>query len=252
MITAGKLPRFSAVRTMTARSVVLSVLLGAHPAWATASELISLTTDFGIKETTLRVALTRMVSAGDLIRSADGYRLSDRLLARQRRQDEAMRPRTRVWSGHWHLVIVTSVGTDPRTRAALRNTMYDMRFAELREGVWMRPDNLNLELAADVAARVRVLQARDDAPATLAGQLWDLTEWAGVGHRLLEEFGQATDMPGRFVAAAAMVRHLSTDPILPDELLPADWPGARLRAAYHDFATELSALRDLTQLQEAT
>lgn len=103
---------------MTARSVVLSVLLGAHPAWATASDLIRLTADFGIKETTLRVALTRMVGAGDLIRSADGYRLSDRLLARQARQDEAMRPQTRAWHGDWHVVIVTSVGTDARTRRA--------------------------------------------------------------------------------------------------------------------------------------
>lgn len=236
---------------MTARSVVLSVLLGAHPAWATAGELVRLTADFGIKEATLRVALTRMVSAGDLIRSADGYRLSDRLLARQRRQDEAMRPRTRAWRGRWHLVIVTSVGTDPRSRAALRNTMHDKRFAELREGVWMRPDNLDVDLPPDVAARVRVLRARDDAPAELAGQLWDLRQWAGVGHRLLAEIGQATDMPGRFVVAAAMVRHLNADPILPDELLPVDWPGAALRAAYHDFATELAELRDTTQLQEA-
>lgn len=237
---------------MTARSVVLSVLLGAHPAWATASDLVRLTTDFGIKEATLRVALTRMVSAGDLIRSADGYRLSDRLLARQRRQDEAMRPRTRAWRGHWHVVVVTSVGTDPRTRAGLRNTMHDKRFSELREGVWMRPDNLDLQLTPDVAARVRVLRARDDAPAELAGQLWDLTEWAHVGHRLLEELGRAADMPGRFVVAAAMVRHLNADPILPEELLPAGWPGAQLRAAYHDFATELAELRDTTQLQEAT
>ncbi len=237
---------------MTARSVVLSVLLGAHPAWATASDLVRLTTDFGIKEATLRVALTRMVGAGDLIRSADGYRLSDRLLARQRRQDEAMRPRTRAWRGDWHLVVVTSVGTDPRTRASLRNTMHDKRFSELREGVWMRPDNLDLQLAPDVAARVRVLLARDDAPAELAAQLWDLAGWAAEGHRLLEEIGQASDMPGRFVVAAAMVRHLNSDPILPEELLPADWPGARLRAAYHDFATELAELRDTTQLQEAT
>jgi phenylacetic acid degradation operon negative regulatory protein len=35
---------------LTARSVVLSVLLGAHPAWASASELVTLTADFGIKE----------------------------------------------------------------------------------------------------------------------------------------------------------------------------------------------------------
>jgi phenylacetic acid degradation operon negative regulatory protein len=48
-----------------------------------------------------------------------------------------------------------------------------------------------------------------------------------------------------------MVRHLLTDPVLPDELLPADWPGARLRAAYHDFATELLKRREPTQLLEA-
>jgi phenylacetic acid degradation operon negative regulatory protein len=237
---------------MTARSVVLSVLLGAHPAWASASELIGLTADFGIKETTLRVALTRMVSAGDLIRSADGYRLSDRLLARQRRQDDAMRPRTRPWRGDWLVLIVTSVGTDARTRAALRTTMHDKRFGELREGVWMRPDNLELELGPDVTARVHLLRARDAAPAQLAGELWDLPAWAGTGHRLLDEMAAATDGPGRFVLAAAMVRHLLTDPMLPAELLPADWPGTRLRAAYHDFATELAQRRDPTQLVEAT
>ena len=62
----------------------------------------------------------------------------------------------------------------------------------------------------------------------------------------------ASDIPGRFVVAAAMVRHLLADPMLPAELLPADWPGARLRAAYHDFATELAERRNATQLQEAT
>ena len=237
---------------MTARSVVLSVLLGAHPAWASASELIRLTADFGIKETTLRVALTRMVSAGDLIRSDDGYRLSDRLLARQRRQDDAMRPRTTPWRGDWHILIVTSVGTDARTRAALRTSMHHKRFGELRDGVWMRPDNLELELEPDVAHRVRVLKARDDAPAQLAGQLWDLPEWSRYGYRLLDEMAEAADIPARFLVAAATVRHLLTDPTLPAELLPAGWPGARLRAAYHDFATELAQRRDLTQLLEAT
>ncbi|MGV0803747.1 PaaX domain-containing protein, C- domain protein, partial [Mycolicibacterium elephantis] len=65
------MPRLS---RMTARSVVLSVLLGAHPACATASELVRLTADFGLKESAVRVALTRMVSAGDLVRDRDGYR----------------------------------------------------------------------------------------------------------------------------------------------------------------------------------
>ncbi|OBI82798.1 PaaX family transcriptional regulator C-terminal domain-containing protein [Mycobacterium sp. 1245805.9] len=237
---------------MTARSVVLSVLLGAHPAWATAGDLIRLTNDFGIKETTLRVALTRMVGAGDLIRSADGYRLSDRLLARQRRQDDAIDPRTRAWRGQWIVLIVTSVGNDARTRAALRTSLHDKRFGELREGVWMRPDNLDPDLGPELDSRVRTLTARDDAPAELAARLWDLPGWAQTGRRLLDEMAAAPDIPGRFTVAAATVRHLLTDPVLPDELLPSDWPGDRLRAAYHDFAAELLKRREPIQLQEAT
>jgi phenylacetic acid degradation operon negative regulatory protein len=232
--------------------VVLSVLLGAHPAWASAAELIRLTSDFGIKEATLRVALTRMVSAGDLVRSADGYRLADRLLARQRRQDDAMRPQLRPWRGCWTTVIVTSVGTDARTRAALRTTLHHKRFGELREGVWMRPDNLELDLADEDRARVRIVQARDDEPVELAGQLWDLPSWARTGHRLLADMSDAADVPAGFVVAAAMVRHLLTDPVLPEELLPADWPGMRLRAAYNDFAAELLQRRDGIRLVEAT
>lgn len=237
---------------MTARSVVLSVLLGAHPACATASELVRLTADFGIKESTVRVALTRMVSAGDLVRSQDGYRLSDRLLARQRRQDDALNPRLREWNGDWTTLVITSVGTDARTRAGLRTALQHNRFAELREGVWLRPDNLDMVSPADVQDHVRVMHARDADPVGLAAQLWDLTGWAALGHDLLNEIVSATDVPGRFVAAAGIVRHLLTDPVLPAELLPDDWPGSALREAYTNFAAELSSRRDTEQLMEAT
>ena len=36
-----------------------------------------------------------------------------------------------------------------------------------------------------------------------------------------------------------MVRHLSTDPVLPAELLTDDWPGQALRDAYGDYQVEL-------------
>lgn len=229
---------------MTARSVVLSVLLGAHPAYASTAELLRLTDDFGIKDATLRVALTRMVGTGDLIRSDGGYRLSERLLARQRRQDAAVHPRLRSWHGDWVAVVITSVGNDARSRAALRASLSHSRFAELREGVWMRPDNLAVDLDAEVRARSRVLTARDDAPAGLAGRLWDLPGWAQSGNELLAAMAQAVDIPARFTIAAALVRHLLTDPVLPAELLPVDWPGDRMRSAYNDFAAELGRRRN--------
>jgi phenylacetic acid degradation operon negative regulatory protein len=241
----------AALSRMTARSVVLSVLLGAHPAWATAAELIRLTTDFDIKEPTLRVALTRMVGAGDLVRSEDGYRLSDRLLARQRRQDDAINPQQTAWDGTWTTLVITSVGIDARTRAGLRTTLQQNRFAELREGVWLRPANVEPSLPDEVLSRVRVLHGRDDDPTELAGLLWNLPAWAATGRRLLDDMAAAADVPGRFVAAAGIVRHLLTDPVLPDELLPDDWPGTALRDSYARFAAELVARRNESELMEA-
>ena len=237
---------------MTARSVVLSVLLGAHPAWASAAELVRLTADFGIKEPTLRVALTRMVGVGDLVRSEDGYRLSDRLLARQRRQDAAIDPRLCAYDGQWLMLVITSVGTDARTRASLRNTLQQYRFGELREGVWLRPDNLEQVLPQEITGRVRRLRVRDEDPAGLAATLWDLPGWRCTGEQLLRDIAAATDIPGRFVAAAGIVRHLLADPVLPVELLPDHWPGEELRKAYHDFAAELVVRRDGAELLEAT
>ena len=231
-------------QVLTARSVVLSVLLGAHPAWSTAAELLRLTSDFGIREPTLRVALTRMVGGGDLVRSEDGYRLSDRLLARQRRQDDALNPATRDWNGDWITVVITAVGTEARTRAALRTALMDHRFGELREGMWLRPDNLDGQLPAIADGRVRVLRTRDDNPEDLACQLWDLAAWSKTGHRLLREMTAATDVPDRFIVAAAMVRHLLVDPVLPAGLLPADWPADRVRTAYAEFADLLASRRD--------
>ena len=67
--------------------------------------------------------------------------------------------------------------------------------------------------------------------------------WARTGRQLLEDMAAANDIPGRFVAAAGMVRHLLTDPVLPDEFVPDDWPGTALRKSYAQFAAELVAAR---------
>lgn len=230
------------MRRLTARSVVLSVLLGAHPASASVAELVRLTADFGIRESTLRVALTRMVAAGDLVRADDGYRLSDRLLARQRRQDAALSPALRPWDGSWSTVVITAVGADARSRTALRARLRGARFGELREGLWLRPANLepDAELVAELAPRARMLSARDDDPAGLTATLWDLPGWADAGRALVDAMAAAGDIPARFVIAAAMVRHLLADPLLPAALEPDGWPAARLRADYRGFAGEFA------------
>lgn len=231
------------VDRLTARSVILSLLLGLHPASATSAELIRLTSEYEISEAAVRVALTRMVASGDLVRSPDGYGLSDRLLARRRQQDDALRPPTRVWRGAWITVVITSIGIEPRTRADTRRLLCDNRLAELREGVWIRPDNLKLELPIDLEERARILYSYDNAPAELAGMLWDLPGWARTGRELLDGMANASQALEQFVAAAAIMRHLMTDPVLPENLLPARWPGDELRTAYAEFAAEVNDRR---------
>ncbi len=47
-----------------------------------------------------------------------------------------------------------------------------------------------------------------------------------------------------FATAAATLRHLRTDPLLPEALLPPGWPADRLRARY---AVYVEAIQELVR-----
>jgi phenylacetic acid degradation operon negative regulatory protein len=228
-------------RPLSARSVVLSVLLGTHPPELPARELGRLVENFGVGGSTLRAALSRMVAAGDLRRTDAGYRLSERLLRRQSRQDEAVRPRTRAWDGDWEMVVVTATGRSPAERADLRGRLAALRLAELREGVWLRPANLSRPLPAGLDEVAQRCTARPVGDARdLAARLWPLEAWSGTARALLAHADRAGGPADRLALFAAVVRHLLADPVLPPGLLPADWPGDALRAAYADYRRELT------------
>ncbi|RPF31367.1 PaaX family transcriptional regulator [Streptomyces sp. TLI_185] len=226
---------------LSARSVVLSLLLGTHPPELPVKELVRAVEPFGVGGSTLRAALSRMVAAGDLRRTDAVYRLSDRLLARQRRQDEAVEARTRAWDGDWEMVVITATGRGPAERADLRTRLTALRLAELREGVWLRPANLSRPLPDHLEQVGQSYTARPDRPAReLAAQLWPLDTWAATARSLLAHVAEAHRPADRFAAFAAVVRHLLADPVLPPELLPEGWPGARLRAAYATYQGEIT------------
>ncbi|MFF7893170.1 PaaX family transcriptional regulator C-terminal domain-containing protein [Streptomyces sp. NPDC007907] len=228
------------LRPLSARSVVLSLLLGTHPPELPVRELLRLVEGFGVGGSTLRAALSRMVAAGDLRRTDGGYRLSDRLLERQRRQDDAVRPRTRAWDGDWEMVVITATRRGPAERADLRTRLTALRLAELREGVWLRPANLTRALPGDLDPVVQRYTARPDRPpGELAAHLWPLDAWSATARTLLAHIAGSPRPADRLAAFAAVVRHLRADPVLPPELLPADWPGTALRAGYTDYQREL-------------
>ncbi|WP_435768965.1 PaaX family transcriptional regulator C-terminal domain-containing protein [Nocardioides sp. SYSU DS0651] len=239
------------VPLLSARSVVLSLVLGAHPDRMSAAAVVRAGRHLGIPESTVRVALTRAVAAGDLRRDGSGpdgagpaaYGLGERLARRQRHQDEAVRDAETAWDGSWEMAVVVVTGRPGAERAALRDLLAEHRLAELREGTWTRPANLSRPRGYAAEPVLATFAARPDGdPRALAAELWDLRGWAKQGREALAVL-DATGAPAeRLAAAAHLVRHLASDPLLPAALLPADWPAGEMRAAYASYQRELRAL----------
>lgn len=240
------------LKPVTTRSALLTMMLAAEESSLPTRELIGGAGLIGFAEPTVRVALSRMAAAGDVLRHDDGsYSLSERLLARQRRQDEAVHPRTRAWRGPWEMVVVTATGRSAAERAELRSLLAGLRLAELREGVWTRPANLKLDWPAELdQVATRFTGRPEEEPAALASRLWDLDAWADRANELLAA-AQTADPKLRFTACAIAGRHLLDDPVLPDELLPADWPGAALREAHLASRAWLAEMRHSLAAQTA-
>jgi phenylacetic acid degradation operon negative regulatory protein len=231
------------IRPLTARSVVLSTLLGLHPPRLPARYLVRVGDLFGIAEGTVRVALSRMVTAGDLAQTDGQYELTERLLGRQARQDESRSPETRPWGGGWEIAVITAERRSAADRAALRQAMSEFRLAELREGTWLRPANLGRPRPGILVRQCTFLEgAPEGDPAALAAALWDLSGWTDEALALRTALGRADTLAEQFTVSAAVLRHLLKDPLLPSGLLPSDWPGPALRDHYEHFESGFERL----------
>ena len=233
-------------RRMTARSVVLSVLLGAHPAWAIGERTDQAHSGFRHQGTDAAGRADpdgRRRGPGAIRRRLSAVRPAAGPPAPPGRRH---RPAAAVdGTARWTTLVITSVGIDARTRAGAANHVAAERFGELREGVWMRPDNLEAGAARRRAVRgCACCSARDDDPAELAAQLWDLPGWARTGQATARRHGRRhrhsradSSRPQRWCATCSPIR------CCPTNCCPRTGRDA-LRPAYHDFADGTGARRD--------
>lgn len=241
-------------RRLTARSVIASTLLGVSPPELPTRSLVATAELLGVAPGTARVAMSRMVAAGELEAIVDGYRLVGPLLARQSRQALSRRGAQRTWDGSWRMVVVAADGRPAADRAELRAALAALRLGELREGVWLRPANLPggslPDAEALVADRSTTFATRPDDPSALARSLWDLASWAGAATDLqadLDRLGRRladrdpTALAEGFVVSAAVLRHLQADPLLPASLVPDAWPGPLLRSSHATYDAAFKA-----------
>jgi phenylacetic acid degradation operon negative regulatory protein len=135
-------------------------------------------------------------------------------------------------------------------RQALRSAMEHLRYGEVRAGLWVRPDNLPDDANPPEARAIADAQCGwwvgrpEIDPLVLTERLFAPTAWATRADELGRRLGAVTERLGAgdasleadaFLTGAATLVHVRADPLLPEALLPPDWPGTALRAAYDNY-----------------
>jgi phenylacetic acid degradation operon negative regulatory protein len=216
--------------------------------------LIELAEPFGLNERLVRTATARLAKEGWLEGHRAGklseYRLSKH--GRERFAEATKRiysaPDTE-WSGRWTLMVV------PPMRAAERKKVRDeliwRGFGEISTHVFAHPEFDSKDLgsqrhAAGLLAKTVAFDAvlaEEDAPQRLVSLGWDLDDLGRRYQRFANRFGRVqaalrrhrgTDDETCFIVRTLLIHeyrrlHLR-DPLLPQQLLRPNWPGAQAAA----------------------
>ncbi|HEU5044742.1 MAG TPA: PaaX family transcriptional regulator C-terminal domain-containing protein [Nocardioidaceae bacterium] len=245
---------------MHARSALFDLYgdhLRARGGRAPVAALVRILAPLGIAAPAVRTAISRMVRQGWLepvrLDGGPGYRLTGR--ARKRLDDAAARiyrTRSSTWEGSWDLLVVGPVA-HRAARERLRSGLAFLGYAPLSDSTWISPfasPEVEPLVAAEGAALAR-FAARDDDPRGQTARAWNLDALGAAYTAWLEDAAAlVADPPARdgsdeaaFAVRSLLVhewrKFLFTDPGLPAELLPADWPG---HAAAEFFAAEAARL----------
>ena len=143
------------------------------------------------------------------------------------------------WTGRFELLLIGN-GEDRDVSAgeARRNA----GFGSPLPGVWVAPSGVPVPDEAAGAIRLEV-SAEDDSGRRLLSASWPLDHTAGAYLKFTKTFeplraalARGTDLSeaDAFTARILLIHHyrrvVLRDPLLPENLLPADWPGRAARA----------------------
>jgi phenylacetic acid degradation operon negative regulatory protein len=224
----------------------------ARGGWAPIAAVVGLLGGLDITAPAVRTAVSRMVREGWLEpveRDARGYAATAQARARL---DEARariyRTKVQEWDGHWHLVTVERQA-DRNARARLGQSLGYLGYGALSQDTWVAPRE-SPELSGVLhrgGVGHHAFRAQYNGQARrLVEEVWDL-EGLAAAYRQFAEAARQAGTPAEprqaFAARSALVHawrlFLFSDPGLPDEVLPADWPGREAAALFDRQAEAL-------------
>jgi phenylacetic acid degradation operon negative regulatory protein len=222
--------------------------------------LVRLLAPLDIAAPAVRTAVSRMVRQGWLIpeklSTGPGYALTAKAT---RRLDDAAARIYRTgrdeWDGRWHLLVL-SPPPDRTARARLAASLRFLGYGPLDGSTWVAPrpahEVAGLLVEAGAPAEEFFAEHAGGVPGAhgLVEQAWDLKALALSYQRFVEELTPVVESAGddatdeqAYAARSRLVhvwrRFLFSDPALPTDLLPADWPGTVAASFFDHHADRL-------------
>jgi phenylacetic acid degradation operon negative regulatory protein len=240
--------------------------------------MIKLLQPLGVNERLVRTAVYRLVKEEWLQSEAFGRKTDYMLTSSGRsRFDEASKQIYAAdipgWDRRWRLILIVAE-LDIRVREQLRRALFWHGFGETTTGGFVHPtadlekvmENLGSEGLQAVLANLMPMVAVNSRAADCASDVdmvqkaWNLEELASSYESFLQKYQairDALDVCGSvgmseesaFLIRTLLIhdvrRLLLRDPLLPESLLPDNWPGIRARPLYRDLYRKLLPLSEL-------
>ncbi|MCM2293930.1 PaaX family transcriptional regulator [Allorhizobium sp. BGMRC 0089] len=215
--------------------------------------LIGICAQFGITETQVRTAVSRLVNAGRLVGIRDGRR-SYYQLADSARDEFDLAARLL-----FEPIPPADGWTILHARETAPETLRRAHFAALGNGVFIRPNHAHLGAVPPGIVFSAALSEGATDMLELAHSLWPLADYAAEYLSFIDRFSPLIEAlrRGDYPAGQDAVfmrlllvhlyRHvLLADPMLPAEVLPCEWPGTEAREL---FASAYLALSEQTDTE---
>jgi phenylacetic acid degradation operon negative regulatory protein len=195
-----------------------------------------------VDSTVVRTAMSRLTADGWFERAKVGRNSFYRLVQRERLTFDIATKHiygspAPDWTGRFELLLIANGGDRDVAREALKNA----GFGSPLPGVWVAPSGAPIPEEASSAIRLEV-SAEDDSGRRLLSESWPLERTADAYRKFMKSFEPLRSWVerGRLSEAEAFTvrillihqyrRVVLRDPLLPEALLPQEWPGRAARA----------------------
>jgi phenylacetic acid degradation operon negative regulatory protein len=229
-------------RQITPKTIILDVLRLTRGDYCRSVKLIAVGELFDFKGSTMRVALTRLLTAGKIeADGCSGYRMNSNtdLLSDYIEQWKLGDLRRREWQKDDWLMVLLPSNPDRAIRTLSQTTLQFFGFRKARNKVWVRPNNL-LPVLNELRALYQLVGLEQEALLFKAADIpypeqfiWESTLWNTKDLQLTYELQlvKLTKSKARldnleinsalresFMIGGETINLLVKDPLLPDEM----------------------------------